>query len=178
MKKAVRIVARYDKKNSTISLIAMFVMIIFMTILLLFFKESTFRLFTNIPIIDHAIVRVTRFFLYFGIIFFSLCIGLAVYLLYSTDAVLVLYENGIWIKHHNFISWNNIEEIDSYTIVSSMKAIGIKIKDVDLIYKQSSVSGKLNLFWAKLFKRYYQITLSNLDISNDDLLQAYRKFRV
>ena len=98
------------------------------------------------------------------------------YIVKAKGPTVIIDKNGIWIKYYNFIPWNNIEECNPYIMFGTTEGIGLRIKNIQEAIENAERSGKLGLFWAKLFKRYYQITLSNLDISNDEILHFTKQY--
>ena len=99
------------------------------------------------------------------------------YLEKTGKPVLIINQEGIWVKHHGTIPWENISEIDIfYMPSSSLKMLGIALKDPFAINAQTSFSGKCNLFWARLLNYRYQINICNTDLDDDEILVFARQF--
>ncbi|MCK4650989.1 hypothetical protein KAT08_02315 [Candidatus Babeliales bacterium] len=175
MNKTAQLVIHFEKKNSFLALIVMSVMIIVMTVGLFYFSRSNIIFFPGVSFLSFLISFVIKAVLYFGIGLFTFGIIYGLFSMQYKGPAAILDRNGIWIKHYNFIPWKNIEEFTSYPMFGTVEGIGIKVKDVEVLSKQSDWSGKLGIFWAKLFGNYH-ITLSNIDIKNEDIISFVRLY--
>jgi hypothetical protein len=93
---------------------------------------------------------------------------------YKGPAV-VLDQRGIWIRHFNFIPWENVEKMNPYIIWGTpVERIGIRIKDVTAVYRDSERLGKMGLMWTRHFGPYH-ITLTPLDIENETLMRFFQQ---
>ena len=89
----------------------------------------------------------------------------------------ILNQTGIWIHNWGFVSWDNIEEIDTYFVPTvPLEIIGIRIKDLSLSRKQATFSGKIGIFWARLLDYHYQISLAGLALENYKIIAFARQF--
>lgn len=89
----------------------------------------------------------------------------------------ILSSEGIWLKDFGFIPWDNIAEINVYRIPTTpIDVIVVRLKDVTSISNQASFGGKCALFWAKIFKYKYHITLSCLALENDEIVAHAKHF--
>ncbi|MCL4229909.1 hypothetical protein KJZ61_04470 [Candidatus Dependentiae bacterium] len=101
----------------------------------------------------------------------------AYYIDKSDEPALILNQEGIRIKFHGIIPWDNIQEINTYCIPTTpMPAIGIKIKNPSLVSANAPWSGKVSLFWATLFGYYYHITITNIALDYDVVVNFSRQF--
>lgn len=104
------------------------------------------------------------------IFFFVLLLFAVLYIFFkmkNNDPIVILNQNGIWMKHYGLISWEDIEEIAPYLFLKApIETIGIQVKNTSLLLKQSSFNGKMGIFWSKIFKRPHIILEKNDEILN------------
>jgi hypothetical protein len=111
------------------------------------------------------------------IILFVACFIFNLWIIFDKSPVIIIDEKGIWFKEHGLVNWTEIEHIDIYALGNTpMEVIGVRLKDIDRISKQSRWPGKLRLFWSKLFKHNAHIDLSNLNISNEKIIEFAKQF--
>lgn len=121
-------------------------------------------------------------FIFHGLIIIFIILLIAAFLFncwifFDKKPVAIIDEKGIWFKDHGFVSWSDIEHIDVYTVGNTpMEVVGVRLKDITKISKQSRWPGKLRLFWSRLFKHNAHIDLSNLNISNEKIVEFARQF--
>ncbi|MCK5633262.1 hypothetical protein KAH94_05900 [bacterium] len=168
MKKTVELIVHFDKRNYLSALVIMPTMILLMMIGLFVFLQANIT-FPGLFFLNILIPFFVKAFLYVCIGLFLLLLIYAPFFLKYKGPAAILDKNGIWIKHYNFIPWENIEEFTSYSVVEATEFIGIQVKDVGKLSKQSSWDGKLRIFWTK-FSGNYHITLSNLDTQYEDII--------
>ncbi len=89
----------------------------------------------------------------------------------------ILSPKGIWINRFSFIPWDNITGINTYMFGDKpANALGIRLKNPEIVFKQAKFEGKSVLFWAKLFGYQYHIHLSCLALKNEEILNYARQF--
>jgi len=101
----------------------------------------------------------------------------AVYLIVSKNRkTAILDQDGIWIRFFGFIAWNEIIYFNLWKIPGTpVETIAIQVKDPKRLSQQASLSGKISLFWSKLFDNPH-ITLGNVTTSNEEILSFARKY--
>lgn len=120
------------------------------------------------------IVQATLIFL---ILIFLIAYISAFHYLRSNKPLAVLGDEGIWINHYNFIAWQDIEDVNSYTIPGTpMQVVGVRVKNSNAVSKQASLAGKIGIFWARLFGYHYQITLSNMAMDNEQIIVFAKRY--
>ena len=93
------------------------------------------------------------------------------YLLQSKIPDLIIDKAGIRIKVFNFIPWDNIEDVFPVYGPSTLSCIAIKLKNKKLAYKEADILGKVGIFNNSLVTKKYNITVSNLDISDEEIFR-------
>lgn len=122
-------------------------------------------------------MHIIRSGLVFILLLFLIGFIYAIYTLISNKPLAVLSQEGIWIHHYNFIPWQDIAVIDSYTMPGMpLQVIGIRFYDIKKNYAAASLSGKIAFFWAKLFDYPFHITLSNVGMDHDQLLCFVKRY--
>jgi hypothetical protein len=114
----------------------------------------------------------------FGLGFIGVMVlaGSYYYLMVRTDQpVAILNEQGIRLKEYGFISWDSITEMSTVTYGAPIEMIGIRVKDLSVLYKQASIAGKMGIFWSKIF-RYYPVYISNIAIPAEHLLAFAQEY--
>jgi len=166
MNKKIKLVVGIDKKHIFLGLIIVPIMIAIMLALLFFISRvnivSISSCYSNLFLL--FFIFFTRITLYVLIGAFSIIAVYLPFLLIYNGPLAILDLNGIWIKNYNFIPWKNIKEFVLYSPYGTAENIGIYVKDTALLFKQSSLSGKMSILSAKLFGNYH-ITLANPDNS-------------
>lgn len=118
---------------------------------------------------------------YMMIIVYCMLLGVAVSLLIIFALVLlqvssgqpaaILNQEGIWIKYHGFIPWDNIEKIDiSQSSPTSPEFLGIRFKNASFVSAQAELPGKYGLFLAKTFSYPYHAYLGNIALKYDQVI--------
>jgi hypothetical protein len=117
-------------------------------------------------------------FLYVGIGIFSFIFIYHLLFMGTMDPLAILNPKGIWVYDFGFIPWDNVETITRclYPAGSNFEYVGIQLKDIVSARTQANWSGKLRLFWAKIFG-YYHIMLSNAAVSNDEIVSVAQCYR-
>lgn len=109
--------------------------------------------------------------LYGGLIFFVAGIFFSYIFTYEGPAI-ALDQRGIWVRHFNFIPWENVEKIGIYTLWGTpTEVIGVRIKNVAPAYHNAERIGKIRLWWTKRFGSYHLGTLARLDVNNEEVMK-------
>ncbi len=143
-----------------------------MSLLLIFYLSLTYKI-KNVS----AIILLLRIILFFLLGFFSF--GTIFWLFSKKDGTaLILDSKGIRLKNHGFIPWSEIDEFNTYIFPTTpLEVIGIRFKNTSSISRQSTKSGKMTLFWARLFRYHYHISLANLAVENHVIVEYAKYFR-
>jgi len=168
MNKTAQLIVNFDKKNTSLVLKLMPAMVVAMAVGLFYFSNANI-FFPGAPFLNFLVSAVIKTFLCFGIGLFLIGTIVAFFVARYKGAAAILDQNGIWIRHYNFIPWKNIEEFAPYMVGGKLEAIGIQVKDPKILFKQSNLGGKIGIFWTKLFGTPH-ITLSNLDTENETII--------
>ncbi|MFA5074701.1 MAG: hypothetical protein WC436_01205 [Candidatus Babeliales bacterium] len=169
MYKKTQYIINYNKKSTLQVLIIMPAMILGMLFLFSKIYKSTSS-FNGSNFFLFLVILFLKIILCFGIAIFIIGTIYSIFLLLSKIPATIIDQNGIWIKYYNFIPWENIDQVSCCPIAGNIESICIKVKNPNLAVKNSDWQGKMNFFWAKLFKREYHIFISNVDINNNDIL--------
>jgi hypothetical protein len=86
-----------------------------------------------------------------------------------------LTNEGIWVRNFGFIPWNEIAIFDNFQYGTPMINIGIRVKDSKKLFKQANLSGKMAIFWSKIFG-YPPIIIANTDMDNEQIISFARRF--
>ncbi len=183
MNKPVQLVIYSDRSNDKQALIMMPILIGIMIVGLGILSGATFELTSGgfflvfFNFICYLVILCLRISAYCGIILFSVGTIFGLYSFFYKAPVAILNKDGIWIKYYCFVSWEDVKEINLYSMVTAgaMAAVGINVRDRELLFRKSRLGGKIGLFWAKLFG-YYHIIISNTDISGEEILFFARKY--
>ncbi len=174
MEKTKKLIIHLNKNNTTQALIAMPIMLTAMICLLFILPKTT----PNI-LISFCLLLI-KAFLYLGIGLFAA--GILYYIKYlfgKTDKpVAILDEHGILVNHFGFTPWEGVNDITTYQMPgpnNGMEFIGITVKNRNDLSKQADWSGKIGIFWAKVFGNY-DITLSNIDARNEEIIRFARQY--
>jgi hypothetical protein len=88
----------------------------------------------------------------------------------------ILNENGIWMPYYNLIPWDTITEFDTVKVSTTpLEYIGIRVKDLSKLSKQSNFSGKSAIFWSRI-TGYPPITLANIELTNEEVIAFAQQF--
>ncbi|MCK5633217.1 hypothetical protein KAH94_05675 [bacterium] len=165
----------FEKKNYSRGLIVASVMILLCTVLVISYSKVNIT-FPSWPVLNNFtsyILFLIKAFFYFGAAFFSfaLLIGLLnlPFMMRYKGPASILDENGIWVKNYNFVPWEDIEKVDLFSFGNAPKCLGIWVKDRETLSDQSNVTGKIAIFFTKIFKTPH-ISLGNLDKEYDELI--------
>lgn len=98
-----------------------------------------------------------------------------IYLLNTDMVALILNKDGIWFDRFRFVPWNNIDDVLTYqTLTTPVQSLEIRFKDLSIVRRQATLSGKLEIFWSKLFG--YPITVANIDVDNQVIIAYAKRF--
>lgn len=123
------------------------------------------------------ISQIIRSILFFTLILFTIGVIYGLFMQKDSDPAARLSSDGIWVKHFGFIPWSEIEQFGEYAIAGTpMVAIGIRVKNLKLLSKQATLSGKSGVFWSKIFG-YPPIIISNIALDNDQVIGYARRFK-
>lgn len=86
-----------------------------------------------------------------------------------------LTNQGIWVRYFGFIPWNDIAIFDNFQYGTPMINIGIRVKDLKKLSKQATFSGKMAIFWSKIFG-YPPIVIAHTEMDNEQLIAFARRF--
>lgn len=113
--------------------------------------------------------------LYGGLVAFAAGTFFSYIFTYQGPAI-VLDQHGLWVRHFNFIRWENVEKISPYTLWGTpTEVIGIRVKDVAAAYHNAERVGKIRIWWTKRFGSYHVNTFAQLDKSNEELMQFFQQ---
>ena len=128
-------------------------------------------------IFNFYVVLAIQNLLLWTITFFGITFFYTLFKRISNKPAAILNQTGIWIHNWGFVSWDNIEEIDTYFIGTiPLEIIGIRIKDLSLSRKEATFSGKIGIFLARLFSYHYHISLMQLALENSQIIAFAREF--
>jgi len=175
MNKSAQLVINFDKKNTFFVLKLMVIMVIGMIVALFFISKIDITLLNSLSFLSILTLTTTRIIFYLFVGFFSIGIVAAFFLLKKeSKPVAILSQKGISVNHYGFISWKNIKKFTSYHLFDNKEAIGIETKNIKALSDQSDLSGKIGIFWSKLFCKPH-IVLSNLDTENEKIITFARR---
>jgi hypothetical protein len=96
--------------------------------------------------------------------------------LQNNHPLAILDENGIWHKEFNFIPWDNIDHIGPYTQSGiPIETAAVYVKDLDALKKNAKLTGKMRIFWAKIFG-YPAVFMHNITIPNSAIYSFARQY--
>lgn len=94
----------------------------------------------------------------------------------NNDPAAQLNHEGIRVKYFGFIAWSEIEELSEYQFQGvSVVGIGIRVHDLKSLSKQAAFSGKLGIFWSKIFG-YPPIIIANIVLDNEQVITYAKRF--
>lgn len=76
---------------------------------------------------------------------------------------------GVWVRYFGFIPWADIDVLDKFQYGTPLVNIGIRVKDLKKLSKQSSFNGKMAIFWSKIFG-YPPIVIGNTQMENEQIV--------
>jgi hypothetical protein len=112
-----------------------------------------------------------------------LCLaGTVAYLFYAAyrfnrkSPMAIINQEGIWVKQFGVIPWSNIRAIER-PIINGMQieALGIQVKDTQLLSKQASIPGKLIILESKILK-CSTIVMDNIELRFDEIADFANQF--
>lgn len=90
----------------------------------------------------------------------------------------ILSAEGIWVNHFGLIAWDDVLSCQIYNYPRTpLEVVSVVVKDVKKLSRQASISGKITIFWAKMFQ-YPPVLLANATVDNETIIayaQAYIK---
>lgn len=122
-----------EKQNMTRLIMTYFVLFVFAAYYL-------YRSYTHISTVMLVLVAALTFFFLVAFIMFT-------FQVLSKKPMAVVNDKGIYIPAFGVISWQNIDEIRTF----STNSIGISVKSNFDLNKRASWLGKVELFFTKLF---------------------------
>jgi hypothetical protein len=100
------------------------------------------------------------------------------WLVNDPEPIAILDFKGIWLPRHGLIHWTEITELSKLkTPGVTHRVIGIRVKDLHKIGKQSTYTGKWCIFWSFL-SPYPPIIIANPDININDIISFANKWMV
>jgi hypothetical protein len=140
-----------------------------------------FILLCSISFLTHA-SRAGYLRTFLLILFWSCLGGTIVYLFYAAyrfnrkSPMAIINQEGIWVKQFGIIPWNNIRTIERPVINGMLiEALGIQVKDTQLLSKQASINGKLIIFESKIIK-CPTIVMDNIELTFDEIADFANQF--
>ena len=94
------------------------------------------------------------FFVVFIVAMSSLCL-IGLYKLINKTPIAIISSSGIWIKQFGIIPWSNILAVNPYLCSRfhpSIESVGIQVRDIALLSKQASITGKSIILQSKILK--------------------------
>lgn len=130
-------------------------------------------------ILENSLPPLIQNLIFCGLLLFfvvlSLSILYAIFFLNFEDPILILEEDGMWVKHFGFVPWWNIDVIINYTYGTPIEILGISFKETSTIYKQASLTGKVYILFAKIFGSYH-INFANLTIAHEEIISIASEY--
>lgn len=122
-----------------------------------------------VPLLFMNIMIFGSFIVFAASIFFT-------YVFKYEGPAIVLDQQGLWVRHFNFIPWKNVETMNPYTLWGTpTEVIGIRVKDIAAAYHNAERIGKIRLWWTKRFGTYHITTFAQLDMSNEELMKFFQQ---
>lgn len=143
---------------------------------LLFFIVYSISFVVKLSPCVSIILFIIKVILFLFIIIFSTSV-LWISMINEDEPAAILDSEGIWIKEFGFIEWNYISKIDTYRYRDNVLLESIAI-DVDKNFplsRQATWSGKMRIFWSKLFG-YPAILISSITIPNHEVIEFAQQF--
>ncbi len=142
---------------------------------LLYLLDMSFKLCNKF---GHYITFFIQSILMINIILFALGFIYGFFQNKSPDPAARLNKDGIWIKHFGLVSWPEIDEFKEYIYPGvPISGIAIRVKNLNRIFFQASIIGKLGVFWSKVFG-YPPIIIANIEIENQQIMEFAQRFLI
>lgn len=156
----------FDKKTISMGL---FYMAPFMMFVFGFLFYQSLNLYGIIGFIVQTVIM-------FFIIIFSIVMIHSLILYYTNAPAVIINKDGIDLRYYGFIPWNEVAQLERYRYKDSpMESIAINVNNLTKLKKQSTLSGKIGIFWSQRFNTPH-ISLANLDLPNDEILIFAHRF--
>lgn len=169
-----------NKANNKITLIILPTLIFVLTIGLNILFNINYDLFRDgfwgdlSNKIFYFIILSSKVFVSLIILFFFIGFLFTLFEFLSNKPIMILNSKGILFKYYCFVSWDNILEIRPY-YMGAGEALGIRVKNLDILFRNSKFSGKVAIFWSKIFG-YHHINISNITVFNEEIILFARKY--
>jgi hypothetical protein len=116
-------------------------------------------------------------------LFVTLCLtGTLIFLFYTSyrfnrkTPMAIINEEGIWIKQFGIIPWNNIHILEKPIIHGiQIEALGIQVRDTQLLSKQASIAGHLIILESKILK-CPTIVIDTIELNFDEITNFTDQF--
>lgn len=96
---------------------------------------------------------------------------------FNKKPMAVLSSDGIWVNHFGLIAWNDVQNCQIYNYPGTpIEAVSIIVKDIKKLSGQANITGKITIFWAKIFQ-YPPILLANATVDNETII-AYAQSHI
>lgn len=166
------LVVRYNLQASKMGIGMMAFFIIFL--LLIIWASSSLQILIGAyltRVIMIVLVMLNTLFVY-GLLYMIWLIN------FNKKPLAILNAQGIWVNHFGLIAWNDVQSCQIYNYPRTpLEVVSVAVKDIKKLSKQASISGKITIFWAKMFQ-YPPILLANATVDNETITayaQAYIK---
>ncbi len=147
--------------------------IVFITMVLGFFLYQSFWIK---PFLGHYITFFIQSILIILIILFGIGLIYALFFDDPEEPLAQLNSEGILVKNFGFIKWIDVAEIEPYRVPGTpISLVGIRVRSLANLSKRSSISGKLKIFYSKIFG-YPPVSIGSIDISNERIISFAKKF--
>jgi hypothetical protein len=144
------------------------------------FLTFTFYRVKNSLGVGHPYSFLQGFFQGLLIIFIVAMSGICIYGLHrliNIDPMAIISPNGIWIKQFGTIPWNNVLAVKPYlgTTPLSSESIGIQARDITLLSKQATITGKLMILQSKI-SNCPTIIIDNIELKAETVVNFANQF--
>ncbi len=86
-------------------------------------------------------------------------------------------QDGVQLKYHGFVAWKDIERVSLYIVYSTpVECVAIEAKDYNMLFGQSTVSGKCALFWSRIFGYPHIILYNREGIKNQEIIDFANRY--
>ena len=127
------------------------------------------------PLLGHYITFFIQSILAIFIIMLLISLVYIIFLDKNDTIAARLNQDGVWVREFGFISWVEIDTLFSFTYGTPLEYIGIRVKNLKKLSKQASLSGKMKIFWSKIFG-YPPIIIAHAQMDNEQILAFSHKF--
>ena len=127
------------------------------------------------PLLGHYITFFIQSILIFFIIMLLISLIYIIFLDKNDTIAARLNQDGVWVREFGFISWPEIDQLYAFTYGTPLEYIGIRVKDLKRLSKQASLSGKMRIFWSKIFG-YPPIIIVHAEMDNEQILAFAKPF--